>query len=163
MLMMPDSDYEVQLAAYEAAKGEHEQYMKERERLIDAGREAARTFDQAVLAFGSAIFAGSIAFLKEVAPKPQFYSLKWLGLSWGLFTVGLLFVMLSFMFSHKACMFDIKSGADALGKPADHVRPKNRFSSITTWCNYLCIVFLVLGMVSWSVFALENLAKRGAH
>jgi hypothetical protein len=137
--------------------------MKERERLIDAGREAARTFDQAVLAFGSAIFAGSIAFLKDVAPKPQSYSLKWLGLSWALFTVGLLFVMLSFLFSHKACMFDIRAGAEALGKPADHERPKNHFSWVTAWCNYLCIGFLVFGMVSWSIFALENLAKGGAH
>jgi hypothetical protein len=163
MLVMPDGGYDPELAAYEAAKSEHDQYMKERERLIDAGREAARTFDQAVLAFGSAIFAGSIAFLKDVAPKPQPYSLKWLALSWGFFTVGLLFVMLSFLFSHKACMFDIDAGAEALGKPDGYKRPKNHFSPVTAWCNYLCIGFLVFGLVWWSVFALENLTKGGAH
>jgi hypothetical protein len=163
MLVMPDEEYEARLAAYKVAKGEYKQHMKERESLVDAAREAMRTFDQAILAFGSAIFAGSIAFLKDVAPRPQPYSLKWLGLSWALFTAGLLCVMLSFVFSHKACMFDIGASADAIGKPTDHKRPENPFSPITARCNSLCIVFLVLGMVSWAAFALENLAKGAAH
>jgi hypothetical protein len=137
---------------------EHAHYMEERDKLIDAAREAARTFDQAVLAFGSAVFAGSIAFLKDVAPKPQLYSLKWLGISWALFSIGLLCVLLSFLFGHKACIFEIDVGEEALGKP-DYKRPTNHLSRITTWCNYLCVGFLFLGLISWSVFAFENLAK----
>jgi len=83
---------------------EHALHIAERTALIEAARESARTFDQAVLAFGSAIFAASIAFLKDVAPHTMLYSLKWLGCSWSLFAIGLLFLMLSFLFSHKACM-----------------------------------------------------------
>jgi hypothetical protein len=52
------------------AQKEHEQYLKHREQLIDAAREGARTFDKAVLTFGSAVFGFSIAFLKDIAPKP---------------------------------------------------------------------------------------------
>ena len=92
---MPDDSYD------QAAK-DHAQYMEERKGLIDAARESARTFDQAILAFGSAVFGASIAFLKDVAPKPQVYTLKWLGISWGLFSIGLLGALLSFLFSHKA-------------------------------------------------------------
>lgn len=140
------------------ATREYNRYIDERKLLIDAARESARTFDQAVLAFGSAIFAASIAFLKDVAPHPQLYSLKWLGLAWILFTLGLLGVMLSFLFSHKACMFEIEHGANALGKP-NYKPPKNRSANFTTWCNYLCVALLFLGLVSWSGFALENLVK----
>jgi hypothetical protein len=45
------------------SQDEYKLYLAEREQLIDAGRESARTFDQAVLAFGSVVFGFSIAFL----------------------------------------------------------------------------------------------------
>ena len=45
-------------------------HLEERAQLIDAARENARTFDKAVLTFGSAVFGFSIAFLKDVAPHP---------------------------------------------------------------------------------------------
>jgi len=140
---------------------EHAQYMEERKGLVDAARESARTFDQAALAFGSAVFGASIVFLKDVASKPQSYTLKWLGTSWGCFATGLLAVMLSFLFSHRACMFEIHIGADALGK-RDYERPKNRWSNLTDWANGLCVAFLFLGLISWSIFAFENLASGGS-
>lgn len=149
---MPDISYEQQTR-------DHAQFMEERKGLIDAARESARTFDQAVLAFGSAVFGASIAFLKDVAPNPQAYSLKWLGVAWALFSFGLLSVMLSFLFSHKACMFDIAVGMEEL-KSRDYQRPKNRFSPITDWCNYVGIGLLFLGLLSWMTFALENLSTH---
>jgi hypothetical protein len=88
--------------SYEDAKLKHEQHMAERDKLTEAARESSRTFDQAVLAFGAAVFGASVAFLKDVAPKPQSYSLPWLCVSWSCFTTGLLAVILSFLFSHKA-------------------------------------------------------------
>jgi hypothetical protein len=142
---------------YEQQDRDHVQYMEERKGLIDAARESARTFDQAVLAFGSAVFGASIAFLKDVAPNPQAYTLKGLGIAWGLFSFGLLSVMLSFLFSHKACIFDIATGMEEL-KSRDYQRPKNRFSPITDWCNYVGIGLLFLGLLSWMTFALENLS-----
>lgn len=148
-------------AAYKAAKAEYKVFLKEREMLIDAAREAARTFDQAVLAFGSAVFAGSIAFIKDVAPKPVSESLRWLMGSWVLFSVGLLFVMLSFLFSHKACMIEIDVGTSALGNP-DYKRPINRYAACTTGFNYLCVFFLFAGLVLWSVFAYKNLTSGGS-
>ena len=52
---------------YEHAKQKHEQHMAERDKLTDAARESSRSFDQAVLAFGAAVFGASVAFLKDVA------------------------------------------------------------------------------------------------
>ncbi len=138
----------------------HEQYVEERKLLIDAARESARTFDKAVLTFGAAVFGGSIAFIKDVAPKPELFTLKWLAISWGLFSVGLLSIILSFLFGHKACMFEIDIGADALKNP-EVSRPINRWSTATDWANALCVAFLFVGLLSWSVFAFENLAESG--
>jgi len=136
---------------------EHSQYLDERKTLIESARESARTFDQAVLAFGSAIFGASIAFLKDVAPHPQHYTLKWLAASWSLFSFGLLAVLLSFLFSHKACMFEVEAGAAVL-RNRQHETKVNRWSNTTDKCNYLGVVLLFLGLLSWSVFAFENLA-----
>jgi hypothetical protein len=72
-------------------------YLKEREGLIDAARESARTFDKAVLTFGAAVFGFSIAFLKDVALHPMRATLPWLGTAWGFFSFGLLFILLSFL------------------------------------------------------------------
>jgi len=140
---------------------EYKLYLTERDKLIDAGRESARTFDQAVLAFGSAVFGFSIAFLKDIAPTPALETLKWLGASWLLFSLGLLAILLSFLFSHRACMFEIEVGEKALGNK-DYKRNRNPWSIATNWCNGLCVAFLFLGLLCWSTFAFDNLMHGGA-
>jgi hypothetical protein len=57
------------MAAEQDAQKRYEDYRDERKALIDAARESARTFDQAMLAFGSVVFGFSIGFIKEVAPN----------------------------------------------------------------------------------------------
>jgi hypothetical protein len=136
-------------------------YLAERERLIDAGRESARTFDQAVLAFGSIVFGFSIAFLKDIAPKPAPETLKWLGTSWLLFSLGILAILLSFLFSHRACMFEIENSEAALGN-SSYEQKKNPWSIATNWCNVTCVVFLFLGLSFWSIFAFDNLSHGDA-
>jgi hypothetical protein len=144
----------------EYAQKVHAQHMEERKILIDAARESSRTFDQAVLAFGAAVFGASVAFLKDVAPKPQPYTIVWLGASWTCFVVGLLAVILSFLFSHDACMFQIDAGEHLMRHP-DAEPLRNRWATVTKWCNYLCVMFLFVGVAAWTVFALENLAAPG--
>ncbi len=136
---------------------DHAQYMEERKGLIDAARESLRTFDQAVLAFGSAVFAASVAFLKDVAPNPLPFTLKWLGISWALFSVGLLAALLSFLFSHRACMFEIDEGAKALDR--SYNRSSNLWTTGTDVCNCLSVGLLFCGLLSWSLFGFENVAK----
>jgi hypothetical protein len=143
---------------HEQALKNHAQYIEERKGLVDAARESARTFDQAVLAFGSAVFAASVAFLKDVAPTPLPFTLKWLGTSWFLFATGLLFALLSFLFSHKTCMFEIEQQTREL--TAGYIRPSNKWSTLTTLCNYFSLALLFFGTLSWCVFGFENLAGR---
>lgn len=124
---------------------EYTAHMEERKTLIEAARESAKTFDQAVLAFGSAVFGASIAFLKDVAPHPQTSTLKWLGGAWFLFSAGLLAALMSFIWSHKACMSEIDAASATLGRP-NVQRPANRWSALTDKCNYVCVGLLFLGL-----------------
>jgi hypothetical protein len=140
------------------AQKEHEVYLDERKQLIDAARESARTFDKAVLTFGSAVFGFSIAFLKDIAPNPAPDTLKWLGASWLLFSLGLLAILMSFLFSHRACLFEIEDASKAL-TISGYQHKWNPWSIITTWCNLLCVVLLFLGLLCWSVFAFDNLSR----
>jgi hypothetical protein len=141
---------------HEYAKAKHAQYVAERSSLIEAARESARTFDNAVLAFGAAIFGASVAFLKDVAPKPQHYTLKWLAAAWTCFSLGLLFALCSYLYSHQACMFAIEENGRVLDD-ANYKHRKNTFARLTNWCNYLSVASLFLGLVMWAIFALENL------
>jgi hypothetical protein len=88
------------------ARKQHQLYLDERKQLVDAARESSRTFDKAVLTFGAAVFGASIAFLKDIAPHPAPDTLKWLGAAWLFFSLGLLSILLSFLFSHRACLFE---------------------------------------------------------
>jgi len=142
------------------AQRAHEQFIEERKALVDAAREGSRTFDQAVLAFGSAVFGASVAFIKDVAPKPQLHSLPWLCAAWLAFTFGLAAVVLSFLFSQKACFFRIEECETLLRDP--QAQPgKDVWGQRTQWCNWSCVGLLFAGIVCWIIFAIENIAKAG--
>lgn len=126
------------------------QHMEERKSLIDAARESSRTFDQTILAFGAAVFGASVAFLKDVAPKPQNYTIKWLMASWLSFTVGLLAVILSLLFSQRACFFRIEESEIQLRNPGAEPQ-KDWWGTCTHWCNALCVAFLFCGVIAWII------------
>jgi hypothetical protein len=138
---------------------QHAQHMEERKLLIDASRESSRTFDKAMLTFGSAIFGFSVAFIKDVAPQPIPATLHWLGASWILFTVGLLAISLSFLFSQWACDFQISQSENILKNP-EYRCPTNKWSIATMVCNISCVGLLFLGIMCWSWFAIHNLGQR---
>lgn len=137
----------------------YEQFIKQRKELADSAEGASKTFDKAILTFGSAVFGASIAFLKDVAPKPP-NSLSWLCVSWSFFTAGLLAVVLSFQLSHRTCMSRIED-LDRQYQNPEAKESKDVWGVFTTVCNFACILFLFFGIVAWIVFATHNLANPG--
>lgn len=136
-------------------KSEYDVYLEERKLLIDAARESARTFDKAILTFAAAAFGFSVARLKEAAPHPAQWTLVWLGLSWTAFTVGLLAIMLSFLFSHRACTWSIERTYDELVIGG---RPKiNPWGRATTVLNYVTVGLLFFGISFWGIFVFANM------
>jgi hypothetical protein len=106
------------------------------------------------------VFAASVAFLKDVAPRPQPWTMSYLWTSWMCFTAGLFAVVLSFLFSYQTCMARIDNGAAKLTNP-EAKEPKDWWGIITHCCNYACVAFLFVGMIAWVVFAIENITKAG--
>lgn len=146
--------------SYEDQKERYEQHMAERGELTDAARESLRTFDKAVLTFGSAVFGASVAFVKDVAPKPQGYTIPWLCASWICFAVGLLAAVLSFLFSYQTCIARIDHSAAKYLNP-ERTEPKDWWGALTRCCNWGCVICLFSGVIAWVVFAIENLARPG--
>ncbi|MEN6537525.1 MAG: hypothetical protein ABFD60_16830 [Bryobacteraceae bacterium] len=136
--------------------GKRELYLEERKLLIDAARESSRTFDKAVLAFGSAAFGASVAFLKDVVPHPLVETVVWLEVSWLCFSLGILAILLSFLFSHRACFFEIERSR----KIASGVRPDetNPWAFATETCNWVSVALLFLGILIWIRFVIANLS-----
>ena len=154
----------------DVARWKYKQFMKQRKEIADSAEGAFKTFDKAILTFGSAVFGASIAFLKDVAPKPL-HSLTWLCVSWGSFAVGLLLVVLSFLFSSRTSISRIndldeqyrnsvaKESKDEQDKNPQAKVSKDLWGDLTTFCNYACVAFLFFGIAAWIVFAIQNLAK----
>ena len=140
-----------------AAEG-HAIHLDERAQLIDAARESARTFDKAVLTFGAAAFGFSVAFVKDVAPHPAPETMRWLEGAWLLFSLGLLTILVSFLFSQQACLFEIGESYKAQGGEV-YQRKRNHWSTAANCGNVLCVIFLFTGLLCWSQFALDNLRR----
>jgi hypothetical protein len=130
-------------------------YLEERKLLIDAARESSRTFDKAVLAFGSAAFGASVAFLKDVVPQPAAETVVWLEASWLCFSFGLLAILLSFLFSHQACFFEIDRAYD-IAEEAQTAK-RNRWTLATDVCNGLSVALFFIGIIIWIHFVIANL------
>lgn len=150
----------VPVDSYANKKQRYDQHMTERGELIDAARESLRTFDKAVLTFGAAVFGASVAFVKDVAPKPQSYTIPWLCASWIFFAIGLLAAVLSFLFSYQTCIARIDHSAAKYLDP-DRKEPKDWWGILTRCCNWGCVACLFSGVIAWIVFAIQNLATLG--
>ncbi len=146
--------------SYEEAEERYKLHLAERSELTDAARESLRTFDKAVLAFGSAVFGASVAFVKEVAPKPQSYTVHWLCGSWVCFAIGLLAAVLSFLFSYQTCISRIDHSAARYLNPKVK-EPRDWWGILTLCANWGCVILIFAGIVAWIVFAIENIAALG--
>jgi hypothetical protein len=78
-------------------------YVRERTLLIEMEQKSADQHDKAILAVASGGLALSVTFLKDIAPHPLPETLKFLGLSWICFVIGILTILLSFQTSQSAC------------------------------------------------------------
>lgn len=128
-------------------------YLEDRKMLVDAWREGSRTFDKAILTFGSGSFAVSIAFLKDVVPNPLPNTLWLLGWSWILFSAALIIILFSFIASQNACQAQIDITYDDL---INNRKRRNMWTTITSICNYSAIAVLAAAFVFAGCFVYWN-------
>jgi hypothetical protein len=128
-------------------------YLDDRKFLLDAAREAARTFDKAMLTFTSGAFIVSIAFLKDVVPTPFLNTLWLLGYSWFFFSVAIVLILFGFLASQNACNAQIDITYSEL---MNEKKKTNYWTIITTFCNYASLVVLMTAFVFSGCFVYWN-------
>jgi hypothetical protein len=133
---------------------DYQLYIDERKLLIEALRESSRTFDKAILTLTSGAFGFTIAFLKDVAPKPFQNTLCLLSLSWFFFSLSLVVILFSFLASQKACNEQIDIAYDVIVEKKQRQTP---WATVTTVCNYVSIISLLCAIMFWGCFAYWNI------
>lgn len=132
----------------------YQAYLEERKLLIEALREGSRTFDKAILTVSSGAFGLTIAFMKEIAPEPFQNTLWLIATSWICFSISLIVILLSFLFSQIACREQIDIAYDSMLR---NMERQTKWGKITTLCNYISIVTLIAAIVFWGFFAFWNI------
>ena len=133
---------------------DYQLYIDERKLLIEALREGSQTFDKAILTLTSGAFGFSMAFLKDVAPKPFQNTMCLLSSSWFFFSLSLVVILISFLTSQKACNEQIDIAYDVIVKKEQRQTP---WATVTAVCNYVSIISLLCAIICWGCFAYWNI------
>jgi hypothetical protein len=130
-------------------------YADERKLLIDEEREAARTFDKAMLTLSGGALGLSITFIRQLAPKPHLIGL--LVTAWSCLAVALLATILGLHISQSA----IRRARDMLDDDqrgiSDALNRKNDPARLTNCFNWIAAFAFLAGIAFLAVFAIFNL------
>jgi hypothetical protein len=119
----------------------------ERKRLTDLHERATDAFDRAVMTLAGGALGISLAFVHDVAHRPRH---KWvMGVSWLLFALSLLLILLSFLTSERAVV-------KMVGQLDDEDEEIARGKS-TDFLNWASAAALISGVVFLVIFAWLNL------
>jgi hypothetical protein len=131
---------------------------KERYLLIDAEREAARSFDKTMTTLSAGALALSFGFVREMGDAVV---CKWLlYLAWAAFVLSLLSVLCSFLLSQHAmrCQRDINEQRQSEMNCPQILTP---WATVIIVLNWVSLSILILGVVLFAVFAANNLFRSG--
>ena len=134
-------------------------YVRERTLLIEMEQKSADQHDKAILAVASGGLALSVTFLKDIAPHPLPETLKFLGLSWICFVIGILTILLSFQTSQSACRKQRDFLDNRYRSGSDSQEEKNLWASGTNWLNWASYVLVFLAVVFFTFFSWLNIVK----
>ncbi|MFQ5796168.1 MAG: hypothetical protein ACE5JP_14120 [Candidatus Bipolaricaulia bacterium] len=136
---------------------ERKTYLDERKLLIDAEREALRSFDKAILTLSAGALGLSITFIRQLAPEPQVETLRLLAIAWIAFGLSLLSTLFSFLTSQSA----LRRQREILDQDYENEKPnqnyKNWQAKITNILNLASILSFIVGLIFLAWFSIENL------
>jgi uncharacterized BrkB/YihY/UPF0761 family membrane protein len=120
---------------------------KHREWLVTAYESASQSFDKAVMTLAGGALGISLAFIHDVAPKPEHKAI--LGVAWSLLALSLLLILASFLTSQHAIL--------DMMRQIDEKAEKIAQGKATVRLNTLAAASFVLGVVFLVIFAVYNL------
>lgn len=131
-------------------------YLDERKLLVDAEREAARSFDKSMITLCGAALGLSITFVQYIAPIPQATTLLWL--AWLCFSLALIVTLASFLTAQSALRKQRDMLDQEYKRATEHARP-NAFATWTNRLNISSIVLFISGVALLACFSMKNLPK----
>lgn len=133
---------------------DYDQYVEERKILVESHRMSSQAFDKAILTLASGSFGFTFAFLKDLVPNPIESTMCLLHFAWLYFAICILIILLSFIFSQKACLKQIDITYSKIIEKNNNI--KNIWGTITTTLNYASIVLLIVAYIYWGYFIYLN-------
>jgi hypothetical protein len=121
---------------------------EERKLLIDAKREAARSFDQTMIMLSAGALGLSLTFIQQLPTKPA----QWravLSTAWISFAVALASILVSFLFFQYAIDARIRS-REARAKEWDKG---------CRLANWLSVIVFTIGVVGLLIFSVKNFMR----
>jgi hypothetical protein len=132
-------------------------YLEERKLLIDEEREAARTFDKAMLTLSGGALGLSIAFIKNIAPLPRNTGLlftSWIGFGLALLSTAIALHISQFAFRKSRDLLDANQK-----KGIDISKLSNCWANLTNLLNWFTIFVFLIGVICLSCFAGINISS----
>jgi len=142
---------------------EYEVYRQERESLVNALQDQARSFDKYVLTLAAGTFGLSLLLVRQIAPQPIPDTLGLLIGAWFAFGTSILLTLLSFLFSQQACLKQIRIIEETLLREVpDHEGSLiNPFTKLTQILNWFSMVSFIFGVILLAIFSFQNLMSSG--
>lgn len=140
-------------------KSEYRAYMDERRSLVNSLRDQARSFDRYILTLAGGTFGLSLVIIKTLAPQPLAHTMPLLLGAWAAFGASILFTLVSFLLSQKACLRNIEiidarlSGTNS----SPEYKSANIFTKLTEIFNWLSISSFITGVALLINFGIRNL------
>jgi hypothetical protein len=135
-----------------------ETYHAERHLLIDAEREAARSFDKAMITLSAGALALSITFVKNIAPNA---SKEWLLFAaWAAFALALVVILVSFVCSQAGMRRQRQIIDKDFTRACRASEQRNCWQKIVSGLNLTSIVIFVVGVILLALFAGSNLPGK---
>ncbi len=142
-------------------KTQYEVYLEERKALVQAEKEGSQQFDKAILTLAAGALAISITFINQITPHPKPETICILAWGWIAFGMSLIFTLVSFFTSQKACrrqrtilqydFFDKKE--------SELNEQKNNWAIGTKIFNFLSILAFVIGVIFLGSFSISNIGS----
>jgi hypothetical protein len=135
----------------------YESYISERKILLDLEGESSRGFDKAILTLSAAALGFSVAFVRDIAPRPVFVCILVIG--WSLLVLSLLATLISLQTSQFAAIRQIKINDDAYEQGTYPSDASNILSSLTAILNAISTGCFVFGIFAITMFTFFNIPQ----
>lgn len=144
---------------------EYQDYLEERQFLIQSKREGANLFDKSILTISAGAFGISLTFYSQIAPKLKlgteyFLIIAWIGLGLSMITI-----LISMFTSRLACLRGIEILEEMYFSPERNENNKKEEKNLpafwTKKLNIFSIVVFIAGIIFLAIFSIVNLINGG--